>query len=111
VNSWTARQHTPPVTLTDAATIAIDFNLGNQYTVRLGGNRQMGNPSNCLAGDNGNIAVQQDGTGGRTLTFASNWFPLGGLPGSLTASANAYDIVSYYAISPTHIAYGIQNIA
>src|SRR4051812_19214765 len=63
VNTWTKRQHTPLVTLTDAATIAIDFSLGNQYTLLLGGSRTMGNPSNVSAGDNGNIAIQQDGTG------------------------------------------------
>jgi len=111
VNTWTARQHTPPVTLTDAATIVVDFNLGNQFSVVLAGNRTMGNPSNCLAGDNGNIVVRQDGTGSRTLTFASNWFPLGGAAGTLSTPANTYDIISYFAIGPSHITYGIQKIA
>jgi hypothetical protein len=111
VNTWTARQHTPPVTLTDAASIFIDFNLGNNFTVTLGGNRAMANPANCMAGDNGNIAVRQDAIGSRTLTFGSSWFPLGGLAGALTTAPNAYDIVSYYAISPTHVTFGIQNVA
>jgi hypothetical protein len=111
VNTWTARQHTPPVTLTDGATIPVDFALGNNFAVTLGGNRTLANPTNCVAGDNGNIAVRQDTTGGRTLTFGSNWFPLGGLVGTLTTAPNAYDIVSYYAISPTHITFGIQNVA
>jgi hypothetical protein len=111
VNTWTARQHTPPVVLTDAATIAVNFALGNQFQVQLGGNRIMGNPSGCLAGDNGNISIQQDGAGSRLLTFASSWFPLGGAPGTLSTTPNSYDIVSYYAISPTHITYGIQKVA
>jgi hypothetical protein len=111
VNTWTARQHTPPVTLTDGPTIPVDFALGNNFAVTLGGNRQLGNPANCVAGDNGNIAVRQDATGNRTLTFAANWFPLGGLAGTLSTPPNAYDIISYYAISSTHIAFGIQNMA
>jgi hypothetical protein len=60
-------------TLTDAATIAVDASTGPQYMVTLGGNRTLGNPTNAVAGQELDIAVAQDGTGGRTLAFDTNW--------------------------------------
>ena len=59
------------VTLTDGATITPDFDTGNIFTVTLGGNRTMANPSNLVAGQSGSIFIVQDGTGSRTLTYGS----------------------------------------
>lgn len=59
------------VGLTDAATIAIDASLGTFFTVTLGGNRTLGIPSNPSNGQGIVIAVTQDGTGSRTLAYAS----------------------------------------
>lgn len=62
--------------LTDAATILVDASLGNHFTVTLGGNRTLGNPSNPPgAGQDQMIlfAIRQDGTGSRTLTLDTNY--------------------------------------
>lgn len=62
-----------PVTLTDAATIATDASLSNRFRVTLGGNRTLGNPSNSVDGQQIVWEVIQDGTGGRTLAFDTNF--------------------------------------
>ena len=84
--------------LTDAPTIAVDFNAGINFGVTLAGNRTLANPINAKSGQSGVIRVIQDGTGGRTLTYGTNWRLPGGSSsgGSLSAAANAVDIVAYF---------------
>jgi hypothetical protein len=61
----------PPVTLTDAATIATDASLGNHFRVTLGGNRTLGAPTNPVDGQKAIWEVIQDATGSRTLTLTT----------------------------------------
>lgn len=102
--SWTAAQRGTPVALTDAASVTSNFALGNNFTLTIGGNRTLGNPSNVVAGQAGQIVVTQDGTGSRTLAYASNWKFAGGVAPTLSTAAGAVDILSYYAFDSTHIA-------
>lgn len=60
-----------PSALTDAATIATDAALANHFTVTLGGNRTLGNPTNPTAGQRVIWQIRQDGTGSRTLAFGT----------------------------------------
>ncbi|MBS7699154.1 MULTISPECIES: hypothetical protein [unclassified Chelatococcus] len=83
------------VALTDGATIAMNMNAGINFSVTLGGNRTLANPTNQAAGKSGMIIVKQDGTGSRTLSFGSNWIFAGGAP-SLSTAANAVDFISYF---------------
>lgn len=62
-----------PDVLTDAATIAVDASLGNDFTVTLGGNRTLGNPTNPVNGQKILFAIRQDGAGNRTLTLGSDY--------------------------------------
>ena len=89
--------------LTDAATISVNFASSNNFSVTLGGNRTLGNPSNVVAGQSGFIAVTQDGTGSRTLSYSSNWDFASGSPPILTTTAGATDIIAYYARTTTSI--------
>src|SRR5262249_555415 len=66
------------VTLTDAATVAVDFSAGFNFSLTLGGNRTLGNPSNVKNGQSGAIVINQDGTGSRTLAYGNNWEFVGG---------------------------------
>jgi hypothetical protein len=43
--------------------------IANNFSVTLGGNRTLANPSNQTAGQSGTIVMTQDGTGSRTLAF------------------------------------------
>jgi hypothetical protein len=90
--------------LTDASTIAVDMSVGNNFSVTLGGNRTLGNPTNLTAGQSGVIFITQDGTGSRTLAYSSYWdFPSQTAP-TLTTTANAVDVLVYTVRSSTSIA-------
>jgi hypothetical protein len=90
-------------TLTDAATVALDFNTANMFLVTLGGNRTLAAPSNATAGQVGSIYVIQDGTGSRTLSYNAAWrFPAGSVPVA-TTTASAVDLVVFNTRSATTI--------
>ena len=103
VQSFTAAQRGTVVALTDGATITPDFSAGNNFSVTLGGNRTLANPTNLTAGQHGTIVITQDGTGGRTLAFGSNWKFAAGTAPSLTTTAAAVDVLAYYVESSTRI--------
>jgi hypothetical protein len=103
VNSFTAAQRGTVVALTDGATITPDFALGNNFSVTLGGNRTLANPTNLTAGQSGVIVITQDGTGSRTLAYGSNWKFPGGTAPTLTTTAAAVDVIPYYVESASRI--------
>ena len=87
-------------TLTDGATITPNFSAGNNFSLTLGGNRTLANPSNINPGQSGVIVVTN--TGSYSLTFGSQWKFTGATPPALTPSG--VDILSYYVYSSTAIA-------
>jgi hypothetical protein len=95
--------NTSLVTLTDAATIAFDASLGDDFKVTLAGNRTMGNPTNVTAGQTGHISVYQDATGSRTLAWSSNWNLPGGTAPTLTTTASAEDVFAFWAETTSEI--------
>ena len=103
VQSFTAAQRGTIVALTDGATITPDFAAGNNFSVTLGGNRTLANPTNLTAGQSGVIVVTQDGTGGRTLAFGSNWKFPGGTAPTLTTATSSVDVIAYYVESSSRI--------
>jgi hypothetical protein len=81
-------------TLTDAATIATDCDLGNIHTVTLGGNRTLGNPSNKKAGATYTWIIINDPTTPRTLAFNAVFKWAGGSAPTITQAVNAVDIIT-----------------
>ena len=102
--TFTAAQRGAYVTLTDAATIATDLSLGNQFQVTLGGNRTLGAPTNVVAGQSGVIRVVQDSSGSRSLAYNSVFKFPGGTAPTLTTAANSVDLLAYHVESTTRIA-------
>ena len=101
--TFTAAQRGTITALTDGTTITPDFAVTNNYSVTLGGNRTLANPTNITAGQSGAIFITQDGTGSRTLAFGSYWdFPAGTAP-TLTTTANAVDLLVYTVRTTTSI--------
>lgn len=85
-------------TLTDASTIAWNMALGFRAKVTLGGSRTLGQPTNLIKGTTGSLQVIQDGTGSRTLAYASCWdFMNDGAP-TLSTGANKRDIIYYEVV-------------
>ena len=101
--TFTAAQRGSVVALTDAATITPDFAAGNNFSVTLGGNRTLANPTNLVVGQSGVIKITQDATGSRTLAFGNAWDWAGGSVPSLTTTANAVDILAYYVDGTNNI--------
>ena len=92
-----------PVTLTDAASIALDLATGNNFTVTLAGNRTLENPTNAVAGQTGQMYVIQDGTGSRTLAFGSNYKFSEGTAITISTSTSSVDLLVFNVRSPTAI--------
>ncbi len=97
---WTSAAE---VTLTDAATIAVDLSTFINAVVTLGGNRAMGNPTNEKVGQSGVIRIVQDGTGTRTLSYGTDWEFAGGTAPVLTTTAAAQDLLFYHVIAADRV--------
>ncbi len=105
-NTYTAAQRGAFSTLTDAATVAVDLSLANNYNLALGGSRTLGVPTNPVAGQTGVITTRQDITGSRTLSYAWPYeFPGGTAPtlstGKLVFDQLYYSVNSYSTSSVT----------
>lgn len=101
--TFTAAQRGTVSALSDGATITPNFATANNFSVTLGGNRTLANPSNLTAGQSGAIAISQDSTGSRTLAFGSYWKFAGGTAPTLTTTASKVDVLVYYVESSTRI--------
>ena len=101
--NWTGAQRGAIAALTDASTILVDFNSGNNYSVTLGGNRTMGQPSNQVAGQSGSIFITQDGSGSRTLAWHSDWKWAAATAPTISGTANAVDRIDYIVEAPNKI--------
>jgi hypothetical protein len=101
--SYTAQQRGAITALTDGTTITPDFAVANNFSVTLGGNRTLANPTNLTAGASGCIWITQDGTGSRTLAYGSQWDFTGGTAPTLTTTAAAVDCLAYSVQSSSKI--------
>jgi hypothetical protein len=89
--------------LTDGTNISVDFNVGQNFTVTLAGNRTLDNPTNCVAGQVGSIFITQDGTGSRTLAYGSSWDFIAGEAPVLSTDAAARDRLDYIVQTSTDV--------
>ena len=79
-------------TLVDGATITWDVGSSPVAKVTLGDNRTLSAPTNSAAGQFISIAVIQDGTGSRTLTWNSAYEFTGDVAPTLTTTASKADL-------------------
>tara|TARA_R110000764_G_scaffold52333_1_gene114141 strand:- start:71 stop:1216 length:1146 start_codon:yes stop_codon:yes gene_type:complete len=83
--------------LSDGANISVDLSTNNHFSVTLGGNRTLDNPTNIVAGTSGSFFITQDGTGSRTLAYGSHFDFAGGTAPTLSTAASAVDRIDYIA--------------
>lgn len=87
--SWTRAQRQPFLVLTDAATIAVDFDLANNFFVTITADRTIGAPSNVVSGQTGYLVIKQDGSGGHIPSFNVIWdFGIDGPPDVITTAGS-----------------------
>lgn len=101
--TYTAAQRASITTLTSGASVTPDFAASNNYTLTLGQNLSIANPTNLTAGQSGSIFLVQDGTGSRTASWGSYWDFAGGTAPTLSTGANVVDRVDYVVRSSTSI--------
>lgn len=85
---------TPTVALVDGANIATDASESTVFSVTLGGNRTLDNPTNLQDGATYIWVITQDGTGGHTLAYGSAFLWPGGAAPTLSAGAGEVDVIS-----------------
>ena len=98
VQTFTAAQRGAVATLTDGATITPDFAASNNFSITLGGNRTMANPTNATAGQSGSIFIVQ-GTGSNTLAWGSAWYFIEGVTPTLSTAGGAMDRIDYIVMN------------
>jgi hypothetical protein len=101
--TFTAGQRGEITTLTSGSTVTPDFADSNNFTLTLGTNVTLANPSNLTAGQSGSIFLVQDSTGSRTISFGSYWDFAGGTAPTLSTAASTVDRLDYIVRSTTSI--------
>ncbi len=109
--AWTAGQAVTPDTATQcgtqsaAGTMTPNFALSNSCVATFGaGNLTIANPTNVKAGQSWVLALTQDGTGGRTVTWGSNFKWASATAPTLSTAGAAVDVISCVAYTTTTIA-------
>lgn len=94
IDGWTA-----PHALTYGATVTPDLASYTGFTLTATGNFTLANPTNQSAGQPFYVAITQDGTGGRTCTFGSDFKFEGGVAPVLSSAAGYTDVLWCQVIS------------
>ena len=99
--TFTAAQRGTVSSLTSAATITPNFATANNFSVSLGTNTTIANPSNLTAGQSGAIAITYSGA--YTVAFGSYWKFASGTAPTATSTSGKVDVLVYYVESSTRI--------
>jgi len=97
--AWGAADY---VALTPGTNVSVDMSSGFNFSLAMGGNYTLDNPTNTKS-QAGAIVITQDGTGSRTLAYGTNWKFAGGTDPTLSTAAGAVDVLFYQVISSTSI--------
>lgn len=99
-------------TLTYGSTINTDLSTGSSFTVTLtGATALLATPTNMRAGMTYAWVIKQDATGGRKLTWGSQWKFVAGTRPTLTATAGAVDLITAYCDGTSLYATASLNFA
>jgi hypothetical protein len=101
--SFSAAQRGSISALTSAATVTPDFAVANNFSITLGHNATLANPTNLTAGQSGAIFITQGSGTAYTLAFGSYWDFSGGTAPTVTSTLSAVDLLVYTVRSTTSI--------
>jgi hypothetical protein len=93
--NFTKQQYFGEATLTDGATINWDVSVAQVAKVTLGGNRTMAAPTNMVNGGFYSLAVIQDATGSRTMTWNAVFKFIAGAAPTLSTAASSKDYLTF----------------
>lgn len=90
--------------------ITLDLNAYQNFILTLTGAVTLANPTTGRVGQTGFIVFIQDATGSRVLSLGSNFETVSGAGVTLSAAANATDILPYTYVSATRILLGTPQL-
>jgi hypothetical protein len=83
------------VTLADAASIAVNAGLGNDFRVKLGASRSVANPAGGVDGQRITLMITQPAAGSATVTWGSQYkFGAAGAP-RLSTAGSSTDVIGF----------------
>jgi hypothetical protein len=85
-----------PVTADVGNPIQIDFSESDFFIVNLSGSQELGEGINYTPGMKGIILIKQPSSGGKLLTFSSQWKFIDGVTPNVSLIANSVDMLEYY---------------
>lgn len=99
--TFTAAQRGTVSSLSSSSSITPNFATANNFSLSLGTNTTINNPSNLTAGQSGAIAITYSGA--YTVAFGSYWKFAGGTAPTATSTSGKTDLLVYYVESSTRI--------
>lgn len=109
--SFSAAQRGTVSALTSAATVTPDFAVANNFSLTLGTNVTLANPTNLTAGQSGSIVITQGAATAYTLAYGANWKFSGGTPTMSTALSSVSTLVYYVESASRITAQLLTNVA
>lgn len=88
------------VALSDASTVAIDWDAGINFSLTVAGSRTLGNPTNGQPGTWRTILAQGNNTTDRTFSYASNY--LGETPTVTDCDSGRWYLFTIYCVTTSH---------
>ena len=95
----------------NTGSVTLDFAAHQNFVLTFTGNVVLANPSTEAVGQAGVIVCIQDGTGGRGLTFGTDYESAGGAGITLSTAGNAVDIIPYFVKATGSILLGAPQLA
>lgn len=85
--------------------VTLDLNAGINFSGTLTGNVTLLLPSNMKNGQAGSLLLTQDATGGRTISAAVAWLPLGGVAPLFDTGVSRKNYISFQDIGSSQLVY------
>lgn len=102
-NTFTAAQRADVGAVAYAASVTLDLNGHNHFSMTMTGNTVIANPTNLIAGQEGTITLVQDATGGRIVAWGTYFKWVGGTAPTYVTASNSKSTFVYHVVSPTEI--------
>lgn len=83
--------------LPDQASIPVDASTAYAFSLTIGGDRALESPTSQVKGSLYSLAVTQDGTGSRLLTYGTSYRFPSATPPTLSTAAGALDVMLFYS--------------
>lgn len=96
------------VALTDAATVAVDWATGIEFTLTVTASSKIGNPTNGIPGTFRTIIVQGNSTTDRTITFDTQF--LGDIPTITDCDSGTWYALYLHCITSSHFAVSAKKV-